>query len=42
VRVLELESMLVKERVKLASLRKKHYQLAGTSEGWEEKVNLTI
>ncbi|CAL1276978.1 unnamed protein product [Larinioides sclopetarius] len=37
VHVLELESMLVKERVKLAGLRKKHYQLAGTSEGWEEK-----
>ncbi|GIX91808.1 huntingtin-interacting protein 1 [Caerostris darwini] len=37
VRVLELESMLVKERVKLAGLRKKHYQLAGTSEGWEEE-----
>ncbi|GFR31758.1 huntingtin-interacting protein 1 [Trichonephila clavata] len=36
VRVLELESMLVKERVKLAGLRKKHYQLAGASEGWEE------
>ncbi|KAG8180177.1 hypothetical protein JTE90_020473 [Oedothorax gibbosus] len=36
VRVLELESMLVKERVKLAGLRKKHYTLAGTSEGWEE------
>ncbi|XP_035220709.1 huntingtin-interacting protein 1-like [Stegodyphus dumicola] len=40
VRVLELESMLVKERVKLSSLRKKHYQLAGASEGWEEEVNL--
>ncbi|KFM62103.1 Huntingtin-interacting protein 1, partial [Stegodyphus mimosarum] len=37
VRVLELESMLVKERVKLSSLRKKHYQLAGASEGWEEE-----
>ncbi|KAF8787181.1 Huntingtin-interacting protein 1 like protein [Argiope bruennichi] len=37
VRVLELESMLVKERVKLAGLRKKHYQLAGASEGWEEE-----
>jgi len=35
VRVLELESDLQKERVRLAELRKKHYQLAGESEGWE-------
>ena len=35
VRVLELESGLEKERVKLAELRKKHYALAGESEGWE-------
>ncbi|XP_015930383.1 huntingtin-interacting protein 1 [Parasteatoda tepidariorum] len=38
VRVLELESLLVKERVKLAGLRKKHYQLAGASEGWDEEA----
>lgn len=38
--MLELENMLVKERVKLASLRKKHYQLAGASEGWEEEVSI--
>ncbi|XP_033111530.1 huntingtin-interacting protein 1-like isoform X2 [Anneissia japonica] len=36
VRVLELENLLEKERVKLAELRKRHYQLAGVSEGWEE------
>ncbi|XP_064620055.1 huntingtin-interacting protein 1-like isoform X2 [Lineus longissimus] len=35
VRVLQLENDLEKERVKLAELRKKHYQLAGESEGWE-------
>lgn len=38
--MLELENMLVKERVKLANLRKKHYQLAGASEGWEEEVSI--
>ncbi|XP_071946435.1 huntingtin-interacting protein 1-like isoform X2 [Antedon mediterranea] len=37
VRVLELESLLDKERVKLAELRRRHYQLAGVSEGWEEE-----
>ncbi|XP_013381294.1 huntingtin-interacting protein 1 isoform X1 [Lingula anatina] len=36
VRVLELESLLEKERVKLSELRKKHYQLAGESEQAEE------
>eukprot|EP00057_Strongylocentrotus_purpuratus_P013069 XP_011667543.1 PREDICTED: huntingtin-interacting protein 1-like isoform X2 [Strongylocentrotus purpuratus] len=36
VTVIELESKLEKERVKLAELRKQHYQLAGASEGWEE------
>lgn len=35
VRVLELESSLQKERVQLSSLRKRHYHLAGTSEGWD-------
>lgn len=34
VRVLELESQLQKEREKLGDLRKKHYELAGVSEGW--------
>ena len=33
--ILELESKLVKERKKLAEIRKRHYQLAGESEGWE-------
>ena len=36
--MLELESDLEKERVKLGDLRKKHYQLAGESEGWEHEV----
>ncbi|CAH1233276.1 HIP1 [Branchiostoma lanceolatum] len=39
VHVLELESSLTKERQKLSDLRKKHYQLAGVSEGWEEEEN---
>ncbi|XP_078681187.1 huntingtin-interacting protein 1-like isoform X1 [Branchiostoma floridae x Branchiostoma belcheri] len=37
VHVLELESSLTKERQKLSDLRKKHYQLAGVSEGWDEE-----
>uniref|UniRef100_T1IJU8 I/LWEQ domain-containing protein n=1 Tax=Strigamia maritima TaxID=126957 RepID=T1IJU8_STRMM len=37
VRVLELESNLAQERIKLARLRKQHYTLAGPSEGWEEE-----
>ncbi|NWX33733.1 HIP1 protein, partial [Notiomystis cincta] len=36
VRVLELENRLQKERQKLGELRKKHYELAGVAEGWEE------
>uniref|UniRef100_A0A4W2FEZ4 Huntingtin interacting protein 1 n=1 Tax=Bos indicus x Bos taurus TaxID=30522 RepID=A0A4W2FEZ4_BOBOX len=36
VRVLELENELQKERQKLGELRKKHYELAGVAEGWEE------
>ncbi|KAJ8043770.1 Huntingtin-interacting protein 1 [Holothuria leucospilota] len=36
IKVLELESKLEKERVKLDELRKVHYQLAGASEGWDE------
>ncbi|XP_064461070.1 huntingtin-interacting protein 1-like isoform X2 [Ornithodoros turicata] len=35
VRVLELESNLQKERVQLAELRRRHYHLAGASEGWD-------
>ncbi|XP_064612942.1 huntingtin-interacting protein 1-like isoform X2 [Liolophura sinensis] len=36
VHVIELETLLEKERVKLGNLRKQHYQLAGESEGWEQ------
>ncbi|KAM5229106.1 huntingtin-interacting protein 1 isoform 4-T4 [Ctenodactylus gundi] len=36
VRVLELETELQKERQKLGELRKKHYELAGVAEGWED------
>ncbi|XP_062816535.1 huntingtin-interacting protein 1 isoform X2 [Anolis carolinensis] len=36
VRVLELESHLQKERLRLGGLRKKHYELAGVAEGWEQ------
>ncbi|XP_077167910.1 huntingtin-interacting protein 1 isoform X2 [Paroedura picta] len=36
VRVLELESQLQKERQRLGDLRKKHYELAGVAEGWDE------
>lgn len=42
VRVLELESSLVKERKQLAALRKQHYQMAGSSEGWEEEVRFNL
>ncbi|XP_008139687.2 huntingtin-interacting protein 1 [Eptesicus fuscus] len=38
VRVLELENELQKERQKLGELRKKHYELAGVAEGWEEET----
>lgn len=37
VRVLELESDVVKERKRLGDLRRMHYQLAGVSEGWEQE-----
>ncbi|KAG1654189.1 Huntingtin-interacting protein 1 [Nymphon striatum] len=40
VRVLELESNLQKERMKLANLRRQHYQMAGPSEGWESTVSI--
>lgn len=36
VHVLELESSLVRERARLAALRRTHYSLAGESEGWEQ------
>uniref|UniRef100_A0A8C5WWU5 Huntingtin interacting protein 1 n=1 Tax=Laticauda laticaudata TaxID=8630 RepID=A0A8C5WWU5_LATLA len=36
VRVLELESQLQKERQRLGELRKKHYELGGVAEGWDE------
>ncbi|CAD5123527.1 DgyrCDS11865 [Dimorphilus gyrociliatus] len=40
VKVLELESALEKERIHFAELRKRHYQLAGESEGWDaEDIN---
>ncbi|KAM9057316.1 huntingtin-interacting protein 1 isoform 2-T2 [Megaptera novaeangliae] len=39
VRVLELENELQKERQKLGELRKKHYELAGVAEGWEEEAS---
>lgn len=35
VRVLELENDLNKERMRLAGLRKRHYHMAGASEGWD-------
>ncbi|XP_065344232.1 huntingtin-interacting protein 1 isoform X3 [Cloeon dipterum] len=39
VRVLELESSLQQERMRLAALRRHHYQLAGEAEGWEKKLH---
>lgn len=36
VMVLELETRLQKERERLGELRKKHYELAGVAEGWDE------
>lgn len=39
--ILELESKLVKERNKLSQIRKRHYQLAGESEGWEVRLNIS-
>ncbi|XP_068440752.1 huntingtin-interacting protein 1 isoform X2 [Clinocottus analis] len=35
--VLELETRLQKERERLGELRKKHYELAGVAEGWDEQ-----
>lgn len=34
--MLELGNELQKERQKLGELRRKHYELAGVAEGWEE------
>ncbi|KAM8977063.1 huntingtin-interacting protein 1 [Pelodytes ibericus] len=42
VRVLELEHQLQKEREKLGELRKKHYDLAGVSEGWGDGKQMRI
>ncbi|KAG8240392.1 hypothetical protein J437_LFUL002535 [Ladona fulva] len=42
VRVLEFETSLIKERERLAALRRHHYQLAGELEGWDEKVRIII
>ncbi|KAK4876246.1 hypothetical protein RN001_012668 [Aquatica leii] len=39
VRVLELEKELEQERMRLATLRRRHYQLAGEGEGWEIQNN---
>ena len=39
VHILELQSELERERVRLSQLRKKHYQLAGEAEGWDEQVS---
>lgn len=36
VKLIELQAAIEKEHHRLASLRKKHYQLAGASEGWEQ------
>lgn len=37
VRVLELEASLSQERLRLAALRRHHYQLAGEAEGWDQE-----
>ncbi|XP_023722262.1 huntingtin-interacting protein 1 isoform X2 [Cryptotermes secundus] len=37
VRVLELEASLDQERLRLAALRRHHYQLAGEVEGWDKE-----
>lgn len=40
VRVLELEASLDQERLRLAALRRHHYQLAGEVEGWDKEVTI--
>ena len=42
VKALELEKELEMERTRLAELRKVHYHLAGSSEGWEEVSGVTL
>jgi len=37
VRVLELEASVSQERLRLAALRRHHYQLAGEVEGWDQE-----
>lgn len=38
VQVLQLEAQLQRERERLGGLRKRHYELAGVAEGWEEQA----
>ncbi|KPP71204.1 huntingtin-interacting protein 1-like, partial [Scleropages formosus] len=42
VQVLELEAQLQRERERLGELRKKHYELAGVAEGWEEGEEVSL
>jgi huntingtin interacting protein 1 len=42
VRVLELEASLGQERLRLAALRRHHYQLAGEVEGWDQEVTNSL
>lgn len=39
VHALELEQELAEERTRLAELRKVHYHLGGSQEGWEDTVS---
>ena len=41
VHALELEQELADERTRLAELRKVHYHLGGSQEGWEETVSVS-
>lgn len=41
VHALELEQELADERTRLAELRKVHYHLGGSQEGWEDTVRNT-
>ena len=42
VHALELEQELADERTRLAELRKVHYHLGGSQEGWEETVSILL
>ena len=42
VHALELEQELADERTRLAELRKVHYHLGGSQEGWEDTVIIII